>query len=169
MALSGMIFELVARFKDDGDAASPWSGGIEGPIIYQKSFTDGTTSGKADVATVLSYSIAAAGTQLVVFNDALTSEISGTLTIAEVVGLIFVNNGTVSGDKVLIACDASNGFATAFFGAAGDNFTLGPSGVAAFCNPIDGYACTSTTDEILITSQAANTVVIDVWVLGRSA
>ena len=155
MALSNIVFEILAKFTDDGDASGAiWAGGVAPFIDYKKTFVDGTSSNQADVGTVLSYSIAAAGTQLVVINDALVSEISGTLTIAEVVGIVFVNNATAAGDDFIVACDASNGFATGFFGAAGDHFVLGPGGIAAFLNPIDGTPLAGRSDLRLTASMS---------------
>jgi hypothetical protein len=171
MALSGMVWEFLARFKDDGDAAAGagWGDGISGAVDYKKSFTNGTGSGQANVGTVLTYTLASAATQLLVINDALLSEISGTLTMAKMIGFAILNDSITAGDYLRVECDASNGFATGFFGAAGDYFKVGPGGMAAFCNPIDGYACTNATDELLITNSGANAVTFRLLLLGRNA
>lgn len=165
-------FQITTSFTDDGDATSTstlYGGGLTATLEKILSMTDGTTANKADVAAAVDYSITASGTQLVVLNDAISSEISGTLTIAEVVALVFLNTSSTAGDAVTIESDSTNGNAT-IFGATGDLVRLDPGGVVAFFSPIDGYALTNSTDEILLTETGgANTVTVRMMVIGRSA
>lgn len=170
MTMTGMYAQLVARFKDDGDASGAlWSDALGAFFNYGLSLTDGVGSMQADVGSLIRYSIAGSGTQLIPINDTIVSVVSGTLTIAKVVAFGFRNNNTVALDACRIEADVSNGFLNLFTAAQDAIKSLGPQGIWWMANPIDGWACTSSSDELLVTNLSLNTLSLDFFVLGRSA
>ncbi len=101
-------------------------------------------------------------------SGSLTSVVDGTtVSFPIMMGLFIVNHSTTSGQYVTIGA-GSNPWIT-WLTASGDGVRVGPGGFQALWSPLDGYAVTGGTGDILRLASAAGSPTVSVLLVGRSA
>jgi hypothetical protein len=99
----------------------------------------------------------------------LTSQLTGaTVTFAEVTAIIIRNNATTTAYKLLVGGAAANQFIN-WVAAANDIVHIGPGGIFVLTSPVDGFAVTAGTGDILKIDSGAVTISYSIVVIGRSA
>lgn len=98
----------------------------------------------------------------------LTSELTGaTVTFVEITGIWIRNKSTTAAQNLEIGA-GSNPLVN-WVKASGDAVVVGPSGVFLLTSPIDGYAVTATTGDILTITATSGTIAYEIIIWGRSA
>lgn len=146
----------------------------------RQTFTDGTTSGKADKAWgSLGRTISGASSETLDLYDfgavdvgagAGKDPLGGTLAIVDVVGLVVLNRATSVG-TITVGADGTTAAWNSLF-AGDDEAALGPIGPGGWfgvCNPTDpAFAVADTSNHLLKIASSAN-VTYDIFIIGRSA
>lgn len=131
------------------------------------SYATGTSASQQDLVYQDTRSIAAT-TSTIDLAGSLTSPINGTaITMAEVTCLMIRNKSSTSGEVLTVGA-GSNPLVN-WIGASGDAVKVGPGGCLFISSPIDGYAVTAGTGDILTLDSGAATISVDILILGRSA
>lgn len=133
---------------------------------FAADYATGTGSNQQDrvYSTVLSL---AGSAQTIDLLGSLTDSYGAALSFVEVTGIFIKNNSTTTGQFVTIGA-GSNPFIT-WLKATGDGVVLGPGGIFCLTSPIDGYAPTAGTGDILTFDPGALTFTVSVLIIGRSA
>lgn len=98
----------------------------------------------------------------------LTSVLDGSVVSFPIVmGLFIVNYSTTSGEYVTVGA-GSNPWST-WLAASGDGVRVGPGGFKALWSPIDGYATTAGTGDILRVTPATGTPTVGLLLVGRQS
>lgn len=121
--------------------------------LQDEVFTDTITATAAPVAIDLRGVLQAANGHIINF--------------AEVTGFKIANLSEVSGETLIIGA-GSNPFIS-WLNATGNAVVLGPGGIFAISSPLDGYATTAATADILTIDPGAATITFEIEILGRSA
>lgn len=99
-------------------------------------------------------------------SGSLTSVLDGSVVSFPILmGIFLVNYSTTAGQTVLVGA-GSNPLIN-WIGASGDIVKIGPSGFLALWNPIDGYAVTNATADVLNFNTAAGSPELGVLLVGR--
>jgi hypothetical protein len=98
----------------------------------------------------------------------LTGALGDSLTFAKVTLIAIHNRNTTAGEVLTLGGAAANGFET-MFGAAGDKIKIGPNGWLILFSPVDGFAVTADTADLLKLDAGAATISYDIIIVGRSA
>lgn len=98
----------------------------------------------------------------------LTSIVDGSVVnFPLVMGIVIRNNSTTAGQSLTIGA-GSNPFIS-WLAATGDGVKIGPSGFKVLWNPIDAYATSAGTADILRIVSDVGTVNVDVMLIGRAS
>lgn len=98
----------------------------------------------------------------------LTDVHGDAITIVEVTGIVIKNRNTTAGHNLAIGGAAGNQFIN-WVANSSDILNIGPTGRWTLESPIDGYAVTAGTGDLLKIDAGANTVTFDIAIWGRSA
>lgn len=129
---------------------------------------NGTAASQCDVVWSASSSVTSGSPATIDMRGSLTSVLTGdAVNFVEVVGFFVKNKSTTAGQTLEIG-GGSNSFST-WAGGAGDTVLVGAGGAMYISAPIDGYATTAGTGDILQVKSTTGTVAYDVIVFGRSA
>lgn len=127
-------------------------------------YANGTGSNKVDCA----YSVRAQAMGTIDLRGSLASLCDGSTVIFPiVVGVFVVNLSTTAGEYIAVG-GGSNPWLT-WLGASGDLVRVGPGGFLALWSPVDGYATTAATGDILTLSAGAGAPTCDVLIVGRQS
>ena len=129
-------------------------------------FATGTGSNQQDLVHSDTISLAGATTGLDVAGG-LTDAFGTAITMVEVTSITIVNNSTTTTEVVTIGA-ATNPLLN-WIAASGDGVVIGPGGVFHISSPIDGFAVTAGTGDILTLDPGADTISVDYIICGRSA
>lgn len=138
-------------------------------IDFSAEYANGTAASQADRVYSETASIDSGTPRQLDLRGTLTSVLTGdTINFAEVVLVCVHNKSTTSGETLTIGA-GSNPWIT-WLGASGDSVVIGPGGLLCVSSPVDGWATTASTGDILtITSSAAGGISTDILILGRSS
>lgn len=131
---------------------------------YVAKFNNGTGSNKIDSV----YSGRTSGTQTLDLRGTLTSVLDGSTVNFPIVTGIFINNLSTTTLESLTIGAGSNPFIT-WLAATGDAVKCGPGGFFNLFSPIDGYATTAATGDILTVTAATGTPSWEIMVVGRAS
>lgn len=84
-----------------------------------------------------------------------------------IIGMFIKNRSSTSGQYLTVG-GGSNPWST-WLGTAGDEIKVGPSGFHALYSPIDGYATTAGTGDVLTVTPATGTIAYDIALIGRAS
>jgi hypothetical protein len=126
----------------------------------------GTANSTNDLVYQDTMSLAGAANPLDV-RGALMTPCGVSAAFVEITSLFIKNKSTTSGQ--FISMGAGSAPITSFWGASGDILKIGPGGFLLLHNPIDGYATTAATADILNLDPGAFTIAADIVICGRSA
>lgn len=139
------------------------------PIVFTETLDLASGTGSSQIDRVWSDTgSVASGTPVTVdLAGSLTAADGTTITFVEIVGLYIKNKSTTTAQNITVG-GGSNPWIT-HLGASGDAVVVGPSGMLLLTSPIDGYAVTATTGDILTLTSSSGTISYDLVVCGRSA
>ena len=127
-------------------------------------YLNGTGSNKIDAV----WSTQSSGGASVDLRGSLNSVLDGsTVNFPIVMGIFLKNLSTVSGEYISLG-GGSNPFISWLL-ATGDGLKVGPSGFFQLWSPIDGYATSAGTADILTLAAGSGTPSYDMLIVGRSA
>lgn len=134
--------------------------------VYEKvvQYNNGTGANKIDSV----FSGRFTGTQTLDLRGTLVSVLDGSVVNFPIVTGIFLSNLSVTTLESLTIGAGSNPFITWLI-ATGDGLKCGPSGDFVLSSPIDGYATTAGTGDILTVTAAAGSPQWDVMIVGRAS
>lgn len=146
---------------------------------YNLSLTDGTSANKADKlwASVARSLSGATSETLDVYDlgsvdigaGAGKDPLGGSLTLAEIVGIMVVNATTSTGTITLGADGTTAAWNSPFAGDDEAALTIKPGGLVILTAPTDpGFAVADTSNHLLKVASSA-TLTYDIYILGRSA
>lgn len=130
-------------------------------------YTSGTGSNKVNRVWSGTNSSSSASTYDLQGSALLSAADGSAVTFPIVVGMMIRNRSTTAGQYITVGAGSAPWIT--WLGASGDAVVVGPSGVLILVSPIDGYATTATTGDILTVTPATGTITHDVILLGRSA
>ena len=131
------------------------------------SYENGTGANKIN-AVYSSPATAISGATDVDLRASLASVLDGsTVSFPIVVGVFIKNLSTTTGQYITVGA-ATNPWIT-WLGASGDAVRVGPGGIFALTSPVDGYATTSGTGDILTLTPATGSPSYSMLIIGRSA
>lgn len=134
---------------------------------FFQSYENGTGSNKID-AVYSSPSTSISGATDVDLRASLASVLDGsTVSFPIVCGVFIKNLSTTSGQYITVGA-ATTPWIT-WLGASGDAVRVGPGGFFALWSPVDGYATTAGTADILTLTPATGSPSYALMILGRSA
>lgn len=128
--------------------------------------TTGTTANKADMLWYDVRLVDAAAEDLNI--DAQTDAFGNTVAFVEIVGLFIHNTSTTSTEILKVGGAAGNQLIN-WVANSSDIVQIGPDGVLFIWNPIDAYAVTAGTGDLLKIDPGAATITYEIIVIGRSA
>lgn len=135
---------------------------------FQNALTVGTSSNQVDRMFRERKTVSASGT---VSYDltALTDRLGQSVSFAKIRGILIYNRETTAGLKLNVGGNAA-ALAT-HVGDASDVIVVGPGGLLLLTSPVDGYAVTATTADILDIENpsGSSTVTYDIFMWGTSA
>lgn len=131
---------------------------------YIAKFENGTGANKVDAV----YSARVSGATTIDLRSSLTSVLDGSVVSFPILMGFFVKNLSTTTLERLDIGAGSNPFITWLL-ATGDGVKVGPSGFLNLWSPIDGYAVTAGTGDILNVATPVGTPSWDILILGRSA
>lgn len=145
-------------------------GSVSSQLIHQiavaLSFANGTSSSQMD--TIHSGSLSISGATTLDCRGGLSSVLTGdAINLVEITWLIMYNKSSTSGEYITVG--AGSNPVTSLWGATGDAAVVGPGGILILGSPIDGYATTAATADIITITPATGTISVDYIIIGRSA
>lgn len=166
MAVSGKIainwgFSETSTSNTLGTATNALS------IAVSKTFASGTATDQVDILWSKAFTLATGVSNDHDLAGALLTAFGATITAVEVVGIVVYNQTTTTGNYLTVGA-GTNPWAT-MLNSAG-TIKVGPDGV--FCNysPVDGFAVTAATGDILkVLNSGAASVTYQIGVIARSA
>lgn len=129
-------------------------------------YASGTNANQQDVLWEDTGSLAAT-TVDIDLRGSLTDKFGAAANFAKVTALIIKVNTTTTGHTLTVG-GGSNPWIT-WLGATGDKIVIGAGGVLILTAPVDGFAATAGTGDILRLDSGLNTVSYTIQILGRSA
>ena len=140
--------------KDDfdltlSDTLSNGTGNDQVDVVWHDQRTLATTSENLDLA------------------GSLTSAFGSTVTFAKVKGICIKNMSTTTTQIVTVGGAAATQFIN-WVGDSSDTVKVGPDGILFLWSPMDGYAVTAGTGDLLKIATSAN-ITYDIWIIGTSA
>ncbi len=146
----------------DGAGVVPYDHKFE----YTGKFRNGTGANKVGVVFSGRFSISAAEDHDL--RGGLLSVASGSNVPFPIVCGVFLKNlSTTTGQYVTIG-GGSNPFIS-WLGATGDGIRVGPGGFFSLWSPVDGYATTADTADILRVTPVTGTIAYELCVVGRGS
>lgn len=165
----GLSFS-VTEYNASTGFGSTLSSSIVHAAARSLSFGSGTGNGNADVVYSTRSSIAS-GVPLDIDLRAGASTLSrldgGIVSFPLVVAVVIVNNSVTAGQTLAFGVGANP--VTSWMTGTTPTFTIGAGGFLAFAAPIDGYATTAGTADIMRIASTTGTVVTDIFILGRQS
>lgn len=127
----------------------------------------GTGSNQADVLWHDTRSLTATSEDLDMAGS-LTNAFGDTVTFATIKGILIHNKSTSSTEILSVGGAAANQLIN-WVGNSSDIVKIGPDGILLLWNPIDGYAVTAGTGDLLKIDSGTDTIEYDIVILGTSA
>lgn len=144
--------------------------GTFGPHLFEKtySFTSGTAAGEADLCWSDRRTVAASATDTIDLAGGGLKSLGASVNFAKVTAIIIRNRSTTAGDVLQVGPAAANGFVGPWVDASDLN-SISPEGFAVFQNDTGWTVTGGSVDTIrIVETGGANSVVYDIFVLGRS-
>lgn len=165
---------LTTNIKVEVNALQTGSSGLSPTearhnISYSKTLTDGTTSGKADLAWGKTNTLAASANEDLDLAGSLTGSLGGAATFVKVKSItVLADEGNTN--NVVVGGAAATQFVGGF-GAATHTFAIPPGGAFMVTAPATGWTVTAGSADFLrvANSGAGSTVTYKILVTGTSA
>jgi hypothetical protein len=136
-------------------------------LSISQAFTSGTTSNAVDLSFGKSFTLSASATNTHDVAGSLVDGLGNTLTMAEVVGVLIYNTTLTTGSYLTVGAD-TNALIN-MLNAAG-TVRVGPGGVFLCYSPVDGFAVTASTGDIIkVVNAGVGSTTYSLAIIGRSA
>jgi len=167
MALDLSVYvDLVFRLIQDNDNIDLSTPRDSMTISKNDSLENGTGSSQADVQWHDQRTLAGTSENIDLAGSLTSTLDSSTITFANVKAVLIKNNSTTATEQLTVGGASSNAWDTMIT----DTVIVGPDGVCFLYSPIDGFAVTAGTGDILkITASSGDTITYDIVVIGTSA
>lgn len=167
MALTTNIRVEVNAIQTGSSGLSPIQANHN--LSYSKTLTDGTTSGKADLAWGKTNTLAASANEDLDLAGSLTGALGGTTTFVKVKSIV-VTADEGNTNNVVVGGAAATQFVGPF-GAATHTIAVPPGGAFAVTAPAAGWTVAAGSTDFLriANSGAGSTVTYKIFVTGTSA
>lgn len=126
---------------------------------YDKTYSEGTSTDQADRIYDTNGTLAASGTLDIDLSGSLADRIGNTVVFAKIKRIMVLNKTSTTGINLQVGA-GSNPFITIWI-ATGDGIKVGPSGVFVWDSPVDGFAVTAGTGDILRLTNLSGAVSCD--------
>lgn len=130
-------------------------------------YENGTGANKIN-AVYSSPATAISGATDIDLRSSLTSVLDGSVVSFPLVVAVFIKNHSTTTGQYITVGAATTPWIT-WLGASGDAVRVGPGGILILTSPVDGYATTNATADILTLTPATGSPSYSLLVLGRSA
>jgi hypothetical protein len=160
-----VLLDWIFDNSDDfTDAATRFKG--SNVLLVDKSFTDGTGSNQLKFIYRDERTLAATTNDDLDLYGSLIHAFGLPINMVKLKMFFLENTSTTAADKLEIGAAGANPVST-IFGDTSDKKIVGPGGVELWTNPIDGYAITSGTADILrIRNPGANEITYNLYLAG---
>jgi len=159
-----LSFILDALLVDSDDLNST-RGALSHPL--SDTLATGTAANQADKMWYDSHSLAATSEDLDLAGS-LTDVFGNTVTFVKVKAIIIHNKSTTATENLAVGGAAANQFIN-WVANASDIVNVGPDGILFLWSPIDGYAVTAGTGDLLKIDAGSDTIAYDIIIIGTSA
>jgi hypothetical protein len=156
--------KFTADFQDDS-ALNTALGNLA--YALAEDLADGTAANQADRIHASRRTLTATSENLDLAG-VLLDAYSAVITFAKIRAMIIHNRTLTTGFKLAVGGAASNQFIN-WVGNANDIINVGPGGTLVLTSPVDGFAVTPDTGDLLKVDAGANTIQYDVFLIGTSA
>lgn len=162
----GFDLQIVARLKQFKTelGAAQGSAQIEEIIDYINNYDHG--NGQNRINAVYSAKVSALSAGDIDLRGGFTGPYGDAVAFPIVMGMFFKNLSTTPGQYVTVSAPASNAFLS-WCSAASDGVRVGPQGVFALFSPLDGYATTAGTADLLTLTPSSGTPSFAYMFVGR--
>lgn len=151
---------------------SPENRGAGGPVVHtferDIELTDGTTSGKADLAWSDRRTLSGSGNEVLDLAGSLSDSFGNTITFAEVVLVYVRNRESADGNDLQVGPDSTAGW-EGLVADASDRITVAAGGFLLWYDPNGQAVSGGSTDELYVEDVGGNGATYDVLIVGRSA
>lgn len=136
---------------------------------YDQTLTEGTSSGQADRIYETNGTLSASATLDIDLSGSLTDRIGNTVLFVKVKRIALFNLTSTTGINLQLG--AGSNPLSSIWAAAGDALKVGPSGCLVWDSPVDGFAVTAATADILRITNLSGASSCDyrIVVIGTSA
>lgn len=169
-SLSGQIRNQISLTFDGGSEIGTTSDDVLGAANYFSwAVTDGTAANKADLVFRDQRSLNASTSEDLDLAGGLTSAYGAAITFVKV-KMLYVKAKSTNGANIVVGGAAANQFIN-WVGDATDKVVIPPSGCLMVAAPIDGWAVTANTGDILKieNTDGAAAATYDIIIVGTSA
>lgn len=165
---STLALQLTGLYKNDTTALT---GGVPSnnlAISVNDTMSTGTSANQSDLRYHARVTLATGNTDSYDLAGVLADVFGATLTFVEIT-MIYIQNLTTSTGAVLNVGGNANPLVN-WVANGSDIVNVGPSGVFMLYSPVDGYAVTAATGDVLDVANASGTsITYDIVITGRSA
>lgn len=155
---------IDAALVDDADLNST-RGALSHPI--SDTLATGTGSNQADKMWYDTRTLAATSEDLDLAGS-LVDVFGNTVTFAKIKAIIIHNKSTTATENLAVGGAAANQFIN-WLANASDIVNVGPDGILFLWSPIDGYAVTAGSGDLLKIDAGSDTITYDIIIIGTSA
>ncbi|MBS0187289.1 MAG: hypothetical protein JSS51_04425 [Planctomycetes bacterium] len=167
MALAGKVQAQMNWQYTNGTGieAVAASAGIT-PSDWTTNYQDGTGSGKAQKLIVKQGSISSGANLDLDLAGVLTDVFGNTITLAKIKAIAIRNKATGTGVNLLVGGSATNPVST-ILGGTSPSLKIGPTGFWLHNSPVDGFAITGGTGDILRLTASGGAVDYELVIFGE--
>ena len=133
-----------------GDTLATGTGANQADVLWHDTRTLTATSEDLDLA------------------GSLTDAFGDTVTFVKVKGILIHNKSTTATEILAVGGAASNQLIN-WVANNSDIVNIGPDGVLLLWSPVDGYAVTASTGDLLKIDSGSDTITYDIVIIGTSA
>lgn len=140
-------------------------------LDYARSMADGTAVDQADKLWHDSRTVAAGGNDDLDLTALAQSLFGGTITtnLAKVKAILVVNTSVTTGEKLVLRCDATNGFTGWSNGVTTARAEVGPDSPLLLVNKKDGWSSSGTSKILRVQNPSAAAITYKIAIVGTSA
>jgi hypothetical protein len=140
-----------------------------GDFLWQviDALTSGTGSDQSDLLFWDTRTLTATSENLDLAGS-LSDVFDNTLTFVKIKAIVIQNTSTTATENLAVGGAASNQFIN-WVANSSDIVNIGPSGIFVLWSPIDGYAVTAATGDLLKIDAGSDTITYKIVLIGTSA
>lgn len=136
---------------------------------YSKDYTEGTSTDQCDKIYDTNGSLSASATLDIDLSGSIADRIGNTVVFVKVKRIVIRNLTSTTGINLQVG--AGSNPLSSIWAAAGDALKIGPNGIFVWDSPVDAFAVTAGTADILRLTNLSGSTSVDyaIWIYGTSA